>query len=338
MKRRSVTLLALALLVLNQDHVCWADMTAGSLVAWGRDTSDSYNQLDVPTGSDFVAVDTSFWYHGVALRADGTIAAWGGRYAGSSAPISGNDFVAVSAGSYYNLALRADGSLVAVGKDEEGQLAVPSGNDFVAIAAGRYAGLAIRQDGSLAEWGNYALGAPSGNDFVAIDCGIYHAVALREDGSLAVWGLNNAGQLNDVPTGSDFVKIAAGGFGSLALRADGSLAAWGGGGSYVPPGNDFIDIAAGETHALALRSDGSIVGWGDNSYGEAASLSGPFQAISGGSHFTVGITGTPQVVPLPGAALLGVLGVGYASLRLRRHREETSPTFRPRSRLSRLPV
>ncbi len=97
----------------------------------------------VPSGSDFVAVAAG-WMHVLALREDGTLAAWGaGSESGTLDVPMANDFVAIAAGEDFNLALRADGSLTAWGRDSVGQLDVPSGSGFVAISAYAATGLAL---------------------------------------------------------------------------------------------------------------------------------------------------------------------------------------------------
>ena len=50
---------------------------AGVLSSWGEG-SYRYGQLNVPPGSDYIAVATDFAaYHCLALKSDGSVAAWG---------------------------------------------------------------------------------------------------------------------------------------------------------------------------------------------------------------------------------------------------------------------
>src|ERR1043165_4929685 len=48
---------------------------AGKIVAWG---DNEYGQLNAPSGNDFVAIDAGQGFHCLALRADGSVAGWGG--------------------------------------------------------------------------------------------------------------------------------------------------------------------------------------------------------------------------------------------------------------------
>ncbi|OQA03311.1 MAG: Beta-propeller repeat protein [Planctomycetes bacterium ADurb.Bin401] len=199
------------------------------------------------------------------------VAAWGDNEYGQAASLSGNEFVAVSAGTAHSLALKKDGTIVGWGLNDSEQN-IPEGNDFKAVAASYSHSLALKNDGTIVGWGNpYCLeGLPDGNDFIAISSSGYHSLALRKNGTIAAWGdsANAWGQL-DVPDSNDFKAIAAGWSYSVALKNDGSICAWGyneEGETNVPAGNDYIAIAAYSLGGIALKSDGSIVRWGSNNY------------------------------------------------------------------------
>jgi alpha-tubulin suppressor-like RCC1 family protein len=114
--------------------------TEGRIRAWGRDT---YGQATPPEGHAFVAVAAGY-NHSLALRSDGSLAAWGrndGSSLGDFGQVTdtpeGNDFVAIASGYYHNIALKSDGSLVAWGRDNKGQVTgTPTEGDFMAVAAG----------------------------------------------------------------------------------------------------------------------------------------------------------------------------------------------------------
>lgn len=74
----------------------------------------------------------------------------------------GNDFVTLSIFGRHGLALREDGTIAAWAQDDFDQVSnVPDGNDFVAVSAGMQFSLALRDDGSIAAWGNDSHGKVS---------------------------------------------------------------------------------------------------------------------------------------------------------------------------------
>ena len=73
---------------------------------------------------------------------------------------STNPAVALAAGGYHSVALRADGTLVAWGNNDAGQTDVPAGLDrVVGITAGLYHNVALRADGTIRTWGLVYNGA-----------------------------------------------------------------------------------------------------------------------------------------------------------------------------------
>ena len=90
--------------------------------------------------------------HNLALKSDGSIVAWGDNTYGQIDVPAGNDFVAIDAGQLHSLALKADGSIVGWGTDgarwyinDDGRLNIPPGDGFIAIAAGVTHSMAIRE-------------------------------------------------------------------------------------------------------------------------------------------------------------------------------------------------
>ena len=342
----------------------------GTLLAWGY---NNYGQLGdgtttnrsqpvtvkvggtALTGLRSIAANGS---HSLALKADGTVLAWGlNNYgqigdgttvnrsqpvtvqAAASVPLRG--VVAVAAGNSHSLALKADGTVLAWGLNNYGQLGdgtttnrswpvlltddngvVISG--IIAIAAGQSHSLALKADGTVLAWGyngngqlgdgtnttRYRVGAVLDTSYNlltgirAIAAGNSHSLALTADGRVLTWGYNNYGQLGDGSTANstlprvvihdsyfplqNMVAVAAGGNHSLALHRDGQVYSWGyndngqlgvgdrntrlraqavlDSGSAVLTG--INGIAAGSSHSLALRSTGTLLSWGDNAYGQ----------------------------------------------------------------------
>jgi len=241
----------------------------------------------------------------------------------------------VAAGSSYSLALRADGTVWAWGRNESGQLGnawhvtahhLPSQvlagtigettplTNITTVAAGNTHSLALRADGTVWEWGFNPTGnnhrftareVQGLNNVIAIAAGSAYSLALRVDGTVWAWGNNAQGQLGintitfrHAPTQvlagaadgtylTDIIAISAGGDHNLALRADGTTWAWGrntegqlgdgttierrspvqvvagaAAGTYL---TNIIAMSAGSERTLALRADGTVWAWGCNS-------------------------------------------------------------------------
>ena len=288
--------------------------------------------------------------HTVALKADGTLWAWGGNSDGQlgdgantdcNTPVRvvGKDGIgylegvtAVTAGWYYTVALKADGTVWAWGSNADGQLGdgtkIPRKtpvqvNDLVgvkAVAAGINHTVALKADGTLRAWGDNTYGqlgigttdtyrntpvqVVNLDNVVAVAAG-NHTVAIKNGGTLWAWGSNYSGQLgnNSVSTtintpvqvkgaigsGDEFLKdiitVFAGLSHTLAIKNDGTLLAWGqngngqlglgdGGASKEsfpkPVGTDknWALISGGSLYTIAGKSDGTIWAWGLNNYGQ----------------------------------------------------------------------
>jgi alpha-tubulin suppressor-like RCC1 family protein len=249
----------------------------------------------------------------------------------------GSGVVAVAAGNAHSLALKADGTVLAWGSNTNGQLGdgttsqkttpvqvmglgVNSG--IMAIAAGNSFSVALGSDGSVWTWGQNTngqlgdatlaqrtspvrvTGFGAGSGVVAIAAGNTHVIAVKSDGTAWAWGLNTNGQLGDgtfsqrtTPvqvrdvTGVGFLtgiaSVAAGASFTVARGSDGTVLAWGlnnagqlGDGSLiqrntpapvnmpVAEGFSFVKISAGASHALALTSTGAVWVWGSNANGQ----------------------------------------------------------------------
>jgi alpha-tubulin suppressor-like RCC1 family protein len=307
-----------------------------SIVVWGQ---TQYSPSVPPLNSGFVTIAAG-WSHNVALRSDGSIAAWlvnsdAYSWGQSDVPEPNNGFVAVSAGGLHSLGLKSDGSIIAWGYNENGRCTVPTPNiGFVAIAAGGEHSLGLKSNGSVLAWGantDSTSGLYTGpcdvpvpnSDFVAVAAGNYHSLGLKSNGSVVAWGKNNLGQC-DVPSpNSGFVAIAAGTNHSLGLKSDGSVVAWGSNtdweGDYmgqcdVPaPNSGFLALAAGGFHSLGLKADGSITAWGSNvddwnDHTGQCDVPAPnrnFMAVAGGGNHSLAlaVNGNLQVIPNPSEAI-----------------------------------
>jgi alpha-tubulin suppressor-like RCC1 family protein len=305
----------------------YANAGVPTVVSWGA----------LPTPPEFSGPTNTFLEaatgHGftVALRTDGSVAAWGTNdYGQATTPAEATNVIAVAAGGAHAIALRSDGTVVAWGRNSSGQAIPPAGlSEVVAIAAGSTHSLALRADGTVAAWGDdyyhQATPPPGLGDAKAIAAGGAHSLALKSDGSVVGWGDNSQGQTSP-PTGlSGVVVVAAGGADSLALRDDGTVVGWGGNdsGERTPPEDlsSVVAIAAGASHSLALRSDGVAVGWGRNAEGQAGAGEGSPQllSIAAGLAHSVGIVRQEKAPSLP--IVRGGIVVGWGA----NHSHQASP-------------
>jgi alpha-tubulin suppressor-like RCC1 family protein len=121
----------------------------GTVVGWGWNrsgeatgvptSSSPYFGAGVVTraGNNVVAIAAGY-SHSLALRADGTVVAWGDNFFGqTNRPPEAINVVAIAAGYNHNLALRADGTVVGWGRGSQGQTTIPAeATNVVAIAGG----------------------------------------------------------------------------------------------------------------------------------------------------------------------------------------------------------
>ncbi|HEX5400096.1 MAG TPA: immunoglobulin domain-containing protein [Verrucomicrobiae bacterium] len=193
----------------------------------------------------------------MALRADGTVVAWGNSdcYGELDVPFGLSHIVAISAGANSNLALKSDGTVVAWGSGGY----VPTGlSNVVSVAAGDACFLALISDGTVVGWGGNYYGQtniPAGlSNVVAVAAGAGHCLALKADGTVVGWGYDRYGQASPPAGLSNVVAIDAQGYGSEALKADGTVVVWGD----LPQAPSFLTNVVAISGMLALVPDGPI--------------------------------------------------------------------------------
>ncbi|MEW6072161.1 MAG: hypothetical protein AB1726_06125 [Planctomycetota bacterium] len=96
-------------------------------------------------------------------------------------------FVQLEGNNYVTYALRADGTVAAWGRNVYDQCEVPElplGVSYVDVAPGWYHGLGCRSDGTVVAWGRNNYGQldvpvlPPGVSYVQVEAGEHHSVAL----------------------------------------------------------------------------------------------------------------------------------------------------------------
>ena len=137
---------------------------------------------------------------------------------------SGLSNVVAVAANGHSLALKADGTVVAWGDGQVGQTNVPAGlaMDVISVSAGGSHSLALKRDGT--EWRGYEPSAkptvPAGlSEVVAVSAGAQHSAALRNNGTVVAWARSDYNQTN-VPSGlSGVTGLLCGGSDSFRFEA-----------------------------------------------------------------------------------------------------------------------
>jgi len=222
----------------------------GTVRAWGAGTSfepvpDWTNmeggQSMVPAGLSNVVQIAAGVDHSLALKSDGTVAAWGSArlwinawdpLGQSVVPAGLSNVVAVAGGSFHSLALKADGTVVTWGYNTHGQGVTPTGlSNVVEITAGWYHNFARTSDGTIVAWGagkensgimpyyGQAI-VPSGLSNVACMAGGgFFSLACLSDGTALGWGFDDFGQASGA-NGLTGVLALAGGYNlGMALQS-----------------------------------------------------------------------------------------------------------------------
>lgn len=177
--------------------------------------------------------------------------------------------ISVSAGGAHALALKADGTVWAWGNNEYDQLGVDQASpitlprqvesleNIVGIAAGLESNLALATDGQVWAWGGNEYKQVNNTDaikvatpqiinnlsgVVKIALGSAWGLALKNDGTVWTWGAQKVTLGTDGQDGiSDYTTLAQ-----------------------VKGISDVISISAGFSHSLAIKEDGTVWGWGSN--------------------------------------------------------------------------
>lgn len=204
----------------------------GRVLTWGyRRTTPT--PLDVPAGLSGVTQLALSERNAVALKADGSVVAWGATYSGINDVPPGLKATAVAATLDSAFALTDQGTVVAWGAPEtvEKMSHVTQSGNVIAISARTYGVLALLADGSVVQMatnGNVALLPTSVDEAemtgVASGCGDFFA-AVDRDGVIHHWNPEPSGggvESGDVPAELNGRAPAQVTLSCAVLRGDGS--------------------------------------------------------------------------------------------------------------------
>ena len=175
---------------------------------------------------------SSSWMTCFAIRSNSTLVGWNNYYGSilTNIPAGLMSVVGVAAGNFHALALKSDGTIAAWQDYSDYGANVPpaavsNANNFISIAAGFSHSLALKTDGTVVAWGNNAYGqtnVPANlSNVVAIAAGGYHSLALKSDGTVTTWGWNNYGQTNTPAAFTNLIALAGGYGHTIALVSTG---------------------------------------------------------------------------------------------------------------------
>ena len=229
-------------------------------------------QIVVDTLSVFaIKTDGTVWAWGINYEGELGLGNWSGPVKTPTQVPALTGVASVVPGSWHCLAVRADGTVLAWGTNMHGQLGVfPSQYDYVPkvvpnltnvveAAVGIQFSLARKSDGTVVAWGfnSYGqLGNGSTDDtfvptpvtnlsnVVQISAGGSHAAARLANGDVYSWGRNSYGQLGDGhPSPYSAIKVK-----SLVSKV--------------------TEVRAKFDNTYALTDTGVLFAWGHNAFGQ----------------------------------------------------------------------
>jgi cysteine-rich repeat protein len=187
-------------------------------------------------------VQSDFFKHGCAVRADGSVACWGFDQDGDTRPAPGS-YRQVVVGDSFSCGLLVSGEVACWGANDEGQSAPPAG------------------------------------PFVRLSAGYRHACGLHSDGKVECWGGESRWQPHPAPAG-EFVELTSGGDASCAVKVDGSVNCWGPGGlGRILPPQQIRRLSVGESTACGLSPTGQPECWGSG-YSARMRPRGGFRSVT----------------------------------------------------------
>ena len=283
-------------LVVRVDGTVWgwgcnSDWDLGATAPDGDDSTAIPIQA---TGLDHVRALAFGYGHALAVRADGSVWAWGLNDHGQVGsptedcpfhkrpcsqvpiPVPGLSGVkAVAATDYSSFALGADGTVWAWGQGLLGELGtgatedrsvpirVEGLTDIVRISAAGNRVVVLRANGTVWQWGGDLGATPTPvtglADPVTVAAGDVRNLALMADGSVWTWGEEDAPAPAAVAGLGPMTAISGGGKLSAALAADGRVWVWGRPAMTGPPAEPSPVEDLGDLIAIFMGTEGDLV-------------------------------------------------------------------------------
>ena len=212
------------------------------------------------------------------LRADGSVACWGDKYAGLAPE---GEFSALSTGETPTCGVRVEGSIECWGTDRGGSLRSWPGR-FAAVGAAGTEVCGIHVGGRLECWdvNGEVWWEPNGEFGMVKALGRREACGLRTDGTIVCTERldfflsppEGAFTTFDVARTTYDVWPTESALYACGVRVGGELACWGKrtGRPYAdidaalwsPPAGQFVDVATNPMYACAIGADGEVTCWG----------------------------------------------------------------------------
>ncbi len=202
-------------LALKEDGTVWAwgsntsgqdNKQSGQLGDGAIDSSATPLEVGGLGGVEAVAAGAS---HGLALKNDGTVRAWGDNFFGelgdgsktdSPTPVRASDLdgvEAVEGGGWFSLALKEDGTVWAWGYNQDGELGNGTATDAKETQCENTSEAGDSQVRSSCANSPTPVRVGGLGGVRAIAAGSSHGLALKDDGSVWAWGANDQGQLGN---------------------------------------------------------------------------------------------------------------------------------------------